>query len=62
MTQENLVEALAHAVAAGPDHTAIRSGGVVWTYADLWERSGRIAAGLLDRLALRPGDNGVMPF
>jgi acyl-CoA synthetase (AMP-forming)/AMP-acid ligase II len=29
---------------------------MAWTYADLWERSGRIGASLLDRLGLRPGD------
>lgn len=56
MIQESLVEALLHAVATSPDRTAIRAGGTAWTYADLWDRSGRIGASLLGRLGLRPGD------
>jgi acyl-CoA synthetase (AMP-forming)/AMP-acid ligase II len=56
VTQESLVEALLHAVATSPDRTAIRAGGTAWTYADLWDRSGRIGASLLGRFGLRPGD------
>ena len=56
MIHGSLVDGLLQSVAATPDHTAIRAGGTAWTYADLWDRSGRIGAALLDRLGLRPGD------
>ena len=56
MTLESLVDALLRIVVAGPDRPAIQSGGTTWSYGDLWERSGRLGASLLDRLGLRPGD------
>lgn len=56
MTRESLVGALLRVVGAGPDRPAIRAGGTTWSYADLWDRSGRLGASLLNRLRLRPGD------
>lgn len=56
MTRESLVDALLRVVSAGPDRPAIQAGGTIWSYGDLWDRSGRIGASLLDRLGLRPGD------
>lgn len=51
-----LTDALAKVVSGDPDRPAIRSAGDVWSFADLWDRSGRVAAGLLGRLGSRPGD------
>lgn len=56
MTDLSLVESLRQVVGAGPDRPAIRAEGTTWSYADLWDRSGRIGASLLGRLGLRPGD------
>ena len=56
MTHGSLVDGLLSRVASSPDHTAIRAGRTTWTYADLWDRSGRVGASLLGRLGLRPGD------
>ncbi len=56
MTHGSLVDGLLRSVASSPDHTAIRAGPTTWTYADLWDRSGRVGASLLGRLGLRPGD------
>lgn len=56
MTQATLVDGLREAVARDPARAAVRADGSAWTYADLWDRSGRIAAGLLGRLGVAPGD------
>lgn len=56
MTDLSLVESLRRVVGTGPDRPAILAEGTTWSYADLWERSGRIGASLLGRLGLRPGD------
>jgi acyl-CoA synthetase (AMP-forming)/AMP-acid ligase II len=56
VTRESLVDALLRIVTAGPGRPAIQAGGTVWSYADLWDRSGRIGTSLLARLGLRPGD------
>jgi acyl-CoA synthetase (AMP-forming)/AMP-acid ligase II len=55
MTDESLTSALESVVAATPQRTAIRSDAAQWTYADLWRRSGAVAAGLLGRLGAVPG-------
>lgn len=55
MTGESLVDALLRIVTAGPDRPAIQASGTTWSYADLWNRSGRIGASLLNRLGIRPG-------
>ena len=56
MTQETLVQALGRVVATGPHRTAIRAGGEIWTFGQLWERSGRIAAALRGRHGIQTGD------
>jgi len=55
VTVESLVDALRRVVSAGPDRPAIQAGGTIWSYGDLWDRSGRIGTSLLDSLGLRPG-------
>jgi len=55
VTRESLVDALLRVVTTGPDRPAIQAGGTIWSYGDLWDRSGRIGAALLNRLGLRPG-------
>ena len=54
--RDSLVDALLRVVSAGPDRPAIQADGTIWSYADLWDRSGRIGTSLLGRLGLRPGD------
>ncbi|MEK6719460.1 MAG: AMP-binding protein [Chloroflexota bacterium] len=56
MNHNSLVDALRQSVGAGPDRPAIHAAGAVWSYADLWARSGWIGSALLRRVGLRPGD------
>ncbi|HEX5589172.1 MAG TPA: AMP-binding protein [Candidatus Limnocylindrales bacterium] len=52
---DDLVAALRSVVEAGPGRPAVRDAAGEWRFGDLWERAGRVAGGLLDRLAVRPG-------
>ncbi|MEU6698615.1 AMP-binding protein [Pseudonocardia sp. NPDC046786] len=53
---ETLGAALRAATARRPDHPALVADGVRWTHRELDERTDAVAAGLLARTTLRPGD------
>jgi long-chain acyl-CoA synthetase len=57
----NIAHFLARTAAAHPDRPAVSFGDKVWVrYGELMKRVGVLAAGLRDRLGLRPGDRVAM--